>query len=105
MMGQTKSSCGMQDAANDSTFPQFTQLPPELRRIIWLLAAQIPRTIEVSQVPLFSYKLFRLFRISKIIYYKLALVFKQSVLKGLFALKVLGLLSKILKQFKSLIYL
>lgn len=67
MMGQTESSCGMQDAANDSTFPQFTQLPAELRRIIWLLAAQIPRTIEVSQELLFSYKLFRLFRISKII--------------------------------------
>jgi 2EXR family len=67
MVGQTESYGHMKDAANDSTFPQFTRLPPELRRMIWLLAAQIPRTIEVSQESVFIYKLFRMYRMSKII--------------------------------------
>jgi hypothetical protein len=66
-MGQTESCGQIQDATNHSTFPQFTRLPSELRRVIWLFAAQIPRTIEVSQESKFIYKLFRVYRMSPII--------------------------------------
>jgi hypothetical protein len=67
-----ESGGNMQNQSSASTFSQFAQLPPELRRIIWLFAAQIPRTIEVFQSSVYIDKLRRMFNMWGKIYIKFA---------------------------------